>query len=232
MARNPAWGRDELILALDLYFSRGQLPPSDLEVVALSALLRGLQTDADTGAQFRSPNSVALKLANLAALDPGYGGLGLSHGGSGDRLVWDAYSSRREELVALARSIRGLLETRDPVLWAKEDGEEWALEGRLLYRVHVRRERNRQLADRKRNQRLKETGRLVCEVCGFDFALVYGDLGSGFIECHHNVPLSAQTERRTTLADLTLVCSNCHRMLHRGRPWPSVQRLIELARGS
>jgi len=56
-----------------------------------------------------------------------------------------------------------------------------------------------------------------CSVCGFDFEAVYGDRGKGFIEVHHNKPLSEideeiEIEPRT---DLAPVCSNCHRMIHR-----------------
>ena len=232
MARNPAWGRDELILALDLYLSDGQLPPDDPSVVELSERLRLIPHDPAVGADFRSPNSVALKLANFASIDPTYLGRGLVHSGEGDRVVWDAFADRRAELADLARSIRRLVESNDPVLGTPEDGEDWAMEGRLLYRTHVRRERSERLADRKRKERLQTTGRLSCEVCGFDFSVTYRELGAGFIECHHNIPLSSQLERRTTLADLTLVCANCHRMLHRGRPWPTVQVLVDVLGGA
>lgn len=68
---------------------------------------------------------------------------------------------------------------------------------------------------------------LACEVCGFDFEAVYGELGRGFIECHHVVPLS-EGQRKTSLRDLALVCSNCHRMAHRRRPWPAVAELRAL----
>ena len=50
----------------------------------------------------------------------------------------------------------------------------------------------------------------------FDFQIVYGDLGKGFIEAHHRTPLSElKGEKTTKLDDLALVCSNCHRMLHK-----------------
>jgi 5-methylcytosine-specific restriction protein A len=41
MAKNPPWTRDELILALDLYFrvGRKQVDPPHPEVIALSTLL-------------------------------------------------------------------------------------------------------------------------------------------------------------------------------------------------
>lgn len=65
--------RDELILALDLYFrhsdarGRGDHP----EVVALSDLLNQLPIHpvADREADFRNPNGVAMKLGNFQALD-------------------------------------------------------------------------------------------------------------------------------------------------------------------
>ena len=56
-----------------------------------------------------------------------------------------------------------------------------------------------------------------CEVCGFDFEKVYGKLGAGYIEVHHKKPVS-DGERITDLNnDLVMLCSNCHRMIHRGR---------------
>lgn len=57
---------------------------------------------------------------------------------------------------------------------------------------------------------------LVCKVCGFDFQKVYGILGKGFVEVHHVIPLSDGKKRETNpKTDLTVVCSNCHRMIHR-----------------
>lgn len=58
--------------------------------------------------------------------------------------------------------------------------------------------------------------KLKCEVCGFDFEEVYGKLGAGYIEVHHKKPVS-EGERITDLDnDLAMLCSNCHRMIHRG----------------
>ncbi|MDJ1631928.1 hypothetical protein QNN00_22945 [Bacillus velezensis] len=30
------------------------------------------------------------------------------------------------------------------------------------------------------------------------------------------------------MSDLILVCSNCHRMLHRKRPWPTIKELRQI----
>lgn len=57
-----------------------------------------------------------------------------------------------------------------------------------------------------------------CAVCGFCFEEVYGDLGNNFIEVHHIVPLSETGERPVDIAtELVCLCSNCHRMIHRGK---------------
>jgi 5-methylcytosine-specific restriction protein A len=70
---------------------------------------------------------------------------------------------------------------------------------------------------------------LLCEVCGFDFAAVYGKLGEGFAECHHRLPLAEyDAEAPTLLEDLAIVCANCHRMLHRSRPMMKVEDLRSL----
>ena len=58
MARNPAWKRDELLLALELYLERGQLGPEDDDVIELSSLLNRLplHTDRPDVDKFRNPN--------------------------------------------------------------------------------------------------------------------------------------------------------------------------------
>ena len=58
---------------------------------------------------------------------------------------------------------------------------------------------------------------LKCQCCGFDFQEKYGELGKGFIEVHHTVPLASRTEEIEVNpeTDLVCLCSNCHRMVHR-----------------
>jgi 5-methylcytosine-specific restriction enzyme A len=57
----------------------------------------------------------------------------------------------------------------------------------------------------------------ICSICGFDFEETYGDIGSGFIEVHHCRPLHLYNGPREVnpRTDLIVVCSNCHRMIHR-----------------
>jgi 5-methylcytosine-specific restriction endonuclease McrA len=122
-------------------------------------------------------------------------------------------------------------QTRKKVgLEAVEENDESAFpEGRQRYRMHRQRERDSRIARLAKRRRLSETGDLACDVCGFSFAKSYGEIGIGFIEAHHTIPVSQLSGRRKTkLAEIALVCSNCHRMLHRARPWLSVLKLKKL----
>ncbi|WP_083558869.1 HNH endonuclease [Syntrophotalea acetylenica] len=58
---------------------------------------------------------------------------------------------------------------------------------------------------------------LTCNACGFNFEKVYGARGADFIEVHHLKPIHTFEEEQQVdpKTDLTTVCSNCHRMIHR-----------------
>jgi 5-methylcytosine-specific restriction protein A len=48
--------------------------------------------------------------------------------------------------------------------------------------------------------------------------LTYGEVGKGFIEAHHLTPLYSLKGQKVTLdprRDFSVLCSNCHRMIHR-----------------
>jgi len=100
------------------------------------------------------------------------------------------------------------------------------MEGSAKWVAHFVRERNRALVEKKKATVLRITGALKCEVCRFDFAEHFGSLGNSFCEVHHRVPLAqADGPAETQLEDLAIVCSNCHRMLHRQVPAISVEEL-------
>jgi putative restriction endonuclease len=87
-----------------------------------------------------------------------------------------------------------------------------ANEGTGRLRTHLRRERSKSLVDRFKAALTS----FSCVICGFDFFATYGELGRGFIEAHHKVPLAhLEPGAKTRIEDLAPVCSNCHRMLHR-----------------
>ncbi|WP_232666265.1 HNH endonuclease [Pseudonocardia sp. TRM90224] len=133
-------------------------------------------------------------------------------------------------MIAEAAAIRAEVLTRPATLTAPDpdlDGAS-AHEGGLLERRHFARERDRKLRDLKIAS-VRNTGQPIrCEVCTFDFARTYGDRGRDYVECHHRLPLHASGPVTTKLADLALLCSNCHRMIHRRKPWLTIEQLTEL----
>ncbi len=99
-------------------------------------------------------------------------------------------------------------------------------EGRLVARLHFVRERDRSTIRAKRLSILATGAKLICECCNFDFERFYGPIGSEFCEVHHLQPLHTLSETATTgLNDLAIVCSNCHRMIHRARPFLTIDQL-------
>lgn len=239
MPRNPAWTRDELILALALYL---QVDPNHTseqhpKILALSRLLNRLPIHPRTSEfeNFRNPNGVYMKLCNYLRLDPSYQGVGLKAGGRLEEEVWREFASDRDLLARTAEAIRleyGQFKAPRTTAEAEDRlGDEEFPEGKIITLAHRRKERNRAAVKKKRAQALRRTGKLECEACGFEFRAYYGDSGGDIIECHHVKPLAdVMAERTIRLSDLALVCANCHRVLHRVRPWLGVVDLRESLR--
>jgi len=82
------------------------------------------------------------------------------------------------------------------------------------YVFHRKIERNRTAA-----RQAKKFHGTRCQACGLDFSERYGDLGKGFIEAHHLRPIATLDEgvpvTYDVAADFAVLCSNCHRMIHR-----------------
>lgn len=91
MAAGKTWSRDELIVAMNLYCKLpfGQLHHRNPVIVALAGKLG------------RTPGSLAMKLCNLASLDPvqqARGISGLTGASAGDRAVWQEFNNDWDRL--------------------------------------------------------------------------------------------------------------------------------------
>ncbi len=220
--RNPSWTRDELTLALQLYFqlefahNAGRYSIRSPEIVELSDTLNKLRNANAVDPRFRNPSGVYMKLNNFRGLDPAYAGKGLDAGSRLDVEIWEKFKDHRPSLVELASAIvRNLPQTSAPAVQADE--EYGLAEGNLLLRVHLERERSTILRNQKIQAAQRATGQLACEVCDMTFEQFYGEVGTGFIEVHHRIALAKlEPGTKTRLADLALICSNCHRMAHKG----------------
>ena len=99
-------------------------------------------------------------------------------------------------------------------------------EGSSIFDQHFARERDPRIIKAKKEQEISIKGYLACEACNFNFEEKYGMHGINYAEVHHLKPISANKEACSTyLGDLCILCSNCHRMIHRKLPWLSVDDL-------
>lgn len=237
--KNPKWTRQETILALDLYLREPGIrfrEPEDPAVVELSQLLNQYHRSIGTPqtSDLRNPNGVSMKLGNFMRLDPEFKGSGLMNGARLEEEVWDSYANNRDllrrESALLVEHIRtASSSTISSLLPDLECDDELESEGdprTYVHRSYERKSGNR----RKKVDSIKKRGQpIVCECCGFDFEKTYGERGRDFIEVHHAVPVSELAAgQKLRISDLRLLCSNCHRMVHRYQPWLSVEEVQAL----
>ena len=98
MTNRKPWGREELILAINLYCKLpfGRLHQRAPEIVQLARALE------------RTPSSVAMKLCNFASFDPvqqARGIKGLSAVSRADRAIWDEFHSDWEKFGAESEEV-------------------------------------------------------------------------------------------------------------------------------
>jgi 5-methylcytosine-specific restriction protein A len=228
------WTYDEVVLAADLVARNNfnGLRAHHEPVIELSELLRAapIHPVEEREANFRSPSSVQRKTFDIATQHKDYQGAP-TKGGRYDAKVLSEFVEDPARMRAVAESIRSTILEGEVAFVPNEeiDAEEMSAdEGRLLVARHLRRERSPKLR-RAKIAKVKTDGLPVaCEVCQFDFAASYGELGQDYIEVHHVLPLHAAGSRRTRLQDLALLCANCHRMIHRSTPWLTPDQLRAL----
>jgi 5-methylcytosine-specific restriction enzyme A len=228
--RNPDWEWDETVLACDLVAHNDWQPLSvdDPRVVELSRILQRMSLHPPEArlSSFRNEDGVARKTHNIASSAQDWGKW-RSNGSQLDGEVLIQFRRDPDVMHHIAHDLRQDAMDDTPSNFSKfagyEDGS--VLEGRYLWRFHAARERNPGLRRRKIRSVLDRGKPLVCEACDFDFEQTYGDRGLGYIECHHVEPLHETGERSTRITDLALLCSNCHRMIHRKPPWPTPAQL-------
>lgn len=232
--KNPRWTRQETILALDLYLREPGIKfrePEDPAVIELSDLLNEYHRSIGTPqtSDLRNPNGVSMKLGNFMRLDPEIKGSGLTNGARLEEEVWETYSndhallhhdaSRLIEHIKVHSSYTS--SSQLPDIEADDELESEGDPRTYAHRSYERKSGNR----KKKIGSIKKRGLpIVCECCGFDFEKTYGERGRDFIEVHHAVPVSELAAGQTLrISDLRLLCSNCHRMVHRHQPWLSVE---------
>lgn len=110
-----------------------------------------------------------------------------------------------------------ILSSTESRLYEQADAEEDEV-GLLAENLTVLREHKRIERNKKLSFKAKKVHGYKCKACGFDFEKTYGIIGKEFIEAHHLTPLSMLKGQKVTLDpknDFTVLCANCHRMIHK-----------------
>ena len=135
------------------------------------------------------------------------------------------YSKKNEKLIQKFLKIINLILDKNKNFLKFVDSSNFDIsEGSLFLALHFYKERNKRLVNLKKQDYFEKNGNLQCEICKFDFFQIYGNRGFYFAEVHHDSPISTYSGiQKTMLRDLSIVCSNCHKMIHRKHPWPKVK---------
>ncbi|MGE3366034.1 MAG: HNH endonuclease [Rhizobiaceae bacterium] len=151
--------------------------------------------------------------------------LGRPPGWMGQTQWWRPDPAKRLDFLRdVDRLFSELFDVADAANQLDEPDIPGGLEGRKRQVTHFRRERDAAIIQEKKRRTPKPW---LCEICHFDFNATYGDRSGDYIEIHHDIPLATYPiEGAVTDYDqLRLVCSNCHRMIHRRSTWLKVAEL-------
>ncbi|WP_281321905.1 HNH endonuclease [Flavobacterium aestivum] len=123
--RNPPWNREELILALDLYFKidYGLMHGTHPKIKALSNLL-SLKNEGNGFS--RSASSVSLKFANFKRIDPNFEGKGMIGGSQLEESIWQEFYQNKKELQIIASNLKSSIINQRKALftnWLEKNGK-------------------------------------------------------------------------------------------------------------
>jgi len=141
-------------------------------------------------------------------------GKGLGNVSKMDRGIWAEFGSHPDKVKQLAALIRSGAEFVESMQEAPSNEGDEFVEGRILTELHKKRERNPNVRKRILAARRKK-GKLTCDICKTQSRSSDPTLEDATLEAHHLMPISMALERKTQLADIALLCANCHRLLHR-----------------
>lgn len=110
------WSKDQIKLAFHLYcqLTYGRIYGRNLEIVRLAKMLG------------RTADALAMKMLNLASLDPvitSAGRSGLGNASALDRAVWDEFPSNWERIALECQSLREQLDPDSKGVIAGADGD-------------------------------------------------------------------------------------------------------------
>ena len=208
------WTRDEVILALDLFFSSHKkvFPVDSPEVIKLSKLLNELPIipREDKTDDFRNTSGIHFQLSQFDSYLKGR----VLKVGKIFVQVYEEYIHDLSELHKIASAIRNSKNILNTIPFGDKVEGLGFKEGALLFHLHRYFE-----ADYK----LRLLGKFIkdnCTICKLDFTQAYHGSKDDFYELHLIKPPKDYTDDYSySCSDYIVVCPSCHKVLHITRPW-------------
>lgn len=210
-----SWTRDEVILGLDILFSSSIsfLTLNSFPIVDLSKTLRSLPIISENFRNnlFRSPSEIHRQLLTF--------GWSLRKGENQVRIdpeffkVYNQFKDNLLELHKIALTIRKYANFNIAIPFGDPVESEEFPEGAILSHIHRNIEARYNLSC---NNSLYE-----CEICGLHPSKVYLVVDDNSILSKHLLiaPVDLDPDKEPTENDYITLCPNCHKTLHKLRPW-------------
>ena len=95
---------------------------------------------------------------------------------------------------------------------------------------HVKREQEVYVRSASAREQCKRHYECTCQACGHKMEEIYGEIGKGFIEVHHLIPIHLFDDSHDIhpINDLITLCPNCHAMIHKLEDPGDISTLKEL----
>jgi Predicted restriction endonuclease len=180
---------------------------------------------------FRNPSGVYLHLLSFLRFDDAHKRDTCNSHSKLAACVWEDYAEKvgylREVADAICRCYPALIATIDSF----DIDERCFFEGHILYRIHRKFESD-ELILKPLFLKIQSRNKCECSICGFRFSELYDAIeAKKYIEFHHLVKVTlAYPNMPLYPADFTPVCSNCHKILHRIRPWITKKNIRSILR--
>ena len=209
---NASFTRDEVILALDVFYSAGSNPLNNDSplIVSLSELLNRLPIHSARGQKetFRNCSGVSTQIARFRR--------GLisqeraEHVGNLFFEVEAEFKERHTELHAIAEAIRRNEPYYEGFSFGNEIEAQKFPEGALLSHLH-------RMIETRDGEKHPKGER--CAICQIKLSDIYSS-SAELISNHLLVPLTQlDGSNKYSASDYISVCPTCHAALHRFRPW-------------
>lgn len=252
--KNPAWTKEEIILALDLYFKKinsgASFNRTEPEIIELSYLLRlaNFHPDNTKSENFRSVDSIVFKLNNIMYIDKGKGAKNHS---DLDLSTYQEFVNDRTNLTILAKKIRTKIFEKT-LIKNKEIEEDFNTEvqkSKIMSEEELKSIPNTIEISKnvknynyfKRNSKLSKTvlfkSDYKCEACNVKTFKSKSGMPN-YVEAHHLIPINQQYNDIFKMeykmyksldieCNIVSLCPNCHAKFHYGDS-DEVKEIIKL----